>query len=183
MTFLVGSSVWLELLFDQNRAEEVHRFLETTPMAELAISEFSVYSIGIALVRNSLDDAFVQFVSDSLEGTALNRLRLETTNLKGIVAARKQCGKARPDNSQLRCPFRPDQTGPDDAGRSGQATREMTVCVVRLPKVTRTPSSNCRFREEKHQDERACCPNGTCWRWVTRNRCGGNFNSLCALNK
>jgi uncharacterized protein len=92
MTFLVDSSVWLELLFDQSRAEEVRRFLETTPMAELAIGEFSVYSIGIALVRNGLDDAFVQFVSDSLEGTALNRVRLDTADLKEIIAARKRFG-------------------------------------------------------------------------------------------
>ena len=74
MTYLLDSNVWLELLFEQERAEDVRRFLETEPMAQLAISEFSVYSIGIALSRNGLEDAFVQFISDTLEGTALRTL-------------------------------------------------------------------------------------------------------------
>ena len=90
MTFLLDSNIWLELLFDQERAEEVRRFLETTPMAQIAISEFSVYSIGIALARNRLEDAFVQFISDTLEGTALDRIRLDTTDLKEIMNVRKR---------------------------------------------------------------------------------------------
>jgi len=61
-------------------------------MEELAISEFSVYSIGIALVRNGLEDAFVQFLSDSLEGTALNRVQIDTADLKKIIAVRKRFG-------------------------------------------------------------------------------------------
>ena len=90
MTFLLDSNIWLELLFDQERAEEVRRFLETTPMAQIAISEFSVYSIGIALAHNRLEDAFVRFVSDTLEETALVRIRLDTTDLKEIMNVRKR---------------------------------------------------------------------------------------------
>ena len=90
MTYLLDSNVWLELLFEQERAEDVRRFLETEPMAQLAISEFSVYSIGIALSRNGLEDAFVQFISDTLEGTALGRIRLDTANLKEIMNVRKR---------------------------------------------------------------------------------------------
>ena len=52
MTYLLDSNVWLELLFEQERAEDVRRFLETVPMAQIAISEFSLCSIGIALARN-----------------------------------------------------------------------------------------------------------------------------------
>jgi len=90
MTYLLDANIWLELLFEQERAEDVRRFLETVPMAEIAISEFSVYSIGIALARNGLEDAFVQFVSDTLEGTTLARIRLDTTDLKEIMNVRKR---------------------------------------------------------------------------------------------
>lgn len=61
-------------------------------MAQLAVSEFSVYSIGIALANNNLEAAFVRFVEDTLEGTALNRLRLDTAGLKEIVNVRKAFG-------------------------------------------------------------------------------------------
>jgi len=59
-------------------------------MAQIAMSEFSVYSIGIALARSGLENAFVQFVSDTLEGTALDRIRLDTTDLKEIMHVRKR---------------------------------------------------------------------------------------------
>jgi len=90
MTYLIDSNVWLELLFEQERADDVRRFLETEPMAQMAISEFSVYSIGIALTRSGLEDAFVRFVSDTLEGTALVRIRLDTADLKEIMNVRKR---------------------------------------------------------------------------------------------
>jgi predicted nucleic acid-binding protein len=90
MTYLLDSNVWLELLFEQERAEDVRRFLETVPMAQIAISEFSVYSIGIALARNGLEKAFIQFVSDTLEGTALARIRLDTLDLKEVMKVRKR---------------------------------------------------------------------------------------------
>ena len=90
MTYLLDSNVWLELLFEQDRAEDVRRFLETVPMAQIAISEFSVYSIGIALARNGLEKVFVQFVSDTLEGTALDRIRLDTADLKEVMSVRKR---------------------------------------------------------------------------------------------
>jgi predicted nucleic acid-binding protein len=90
MTYLLDSNIWLELLFEQERADDVRRFLETVPMAQVAISEFSVYSIGIALARSGLENAFVQFVSDTLEGTTLARIRLDTTDLKEIMSVRKR---------------------------------------------------------------------------------------------
>ncbi len=90
MTYLLDSNVWLELLFEQERAEDVRRFLESMPMAQIAISEFSVYSIGIALARSGLENAFVQFVSDALERTVLVRIRLDTTDLKEVMSVRKR---------------------------------------------------------------------------------------------
>jgi len=47
----VDSNVWLERLLEQARADEVREFLNNTDAAELTISEFSLYSIGIALCR------------------------------------------------------------------------------------------------------------------------------------
>ena len=51
LMFLVDSNVWLELLLEQQKADEVRQFLEGVDAAELAISEFSLYSIAIILCR------------------------------------------------------------------------------------------------------------------------------------
>ena len=90
MTYLLDSNIWLEVIFDQGRSEEVRQLLEAVPMAQLAITEFSIYSVGIALARNGLEEAFVQFVADTLEGTALNLIRLDTEELKKIMNVRKR---------------------------------------------------------------------------------------------
>ena len=37
-----------------------------------------------------MEYAFVQFVSDTLEGTALERTRLDTTDLKEVMSVRKR---------------------------------------------------------------------------------------------
>jgi hypothetical protein len=49
--FLVDTSVWLELLLEQQKADEVRQFLARHEGIELAITEFSLYSIGIILTR------------------------------------------------------------------------------------------------------------------------------------
>jgi hypothetical protein len=90
MTYLLDSNIWLEVIFEQGRAEEVRQLLEAVPMAQLAITEFSIYSVGIALARNGLEETFVRFVADTLEGTALNRIRLDTEELKKIMNVRKR---------------------------------------------------------------------------------------------
>lgn len=59
--YLVDTNVWLELLLDQEHAGDVRRFLDQIQPAELALSEFSLYSIGIILTRLSKDAFHLDF--------------------------------------------------------------------------------------------------------------------------
>jgi hypothetical protein len=92
MTYLLDANVWLEMLFGQERADEVRRFLQSVEPDEIAISEFSVYSIGVVVARAKRDAVFVQFVSDILEGASTTRIRLDTADLKDAIGARKRFG-------------------------------------------------------------------------------------------
>ena len=49
--FLIDTNVWLELLLEQENSNQVRAFLESVDADQLAISEFSLYSIGIILTR------------------------------------------------------------------------------------------------------------------------------------
>ena len=49
--YLIDTNIWLELLLDQEKAQEVHKFFESIESHLLAITEFSLYSIGIILTR------------------------------------------------------------------------------------------------------------------------------------
>ncbi len=77
MQFLVDTNIGLELLLNQQQAQEVRQLFEEREGSDFAITEFSLYSIGIVLTRLSKDEAFAQFIADALEqaGTRGNRHR------------------------------------------------------------------------------------------------------------
>lgn len=88
----VDANVWLELLLQQERAEEVQGFLDVVPLDELAITEFSICAIGLLLTRAKRDDLFMRFVSDLLLDTGITRIALDGMGLKDTVVARKRFG-------------------------------------------------------------------------------------------
>jgi CRISPR-associated protein Cas1 len=57
MKYLVDTNVWLELLLDQDRVPEVRRFFHHIWGPEAALTEFTLYSIGIRRFSLVLDFA------------------------------------------------------------------------------------------------------------------------------
>ena len=49
--YLVDTNVWLELFLEQEKAAEVRRFFQQVEARLIAITEFSLYSIGVILTR------------------------------------------------------------------------------------------------------------------------------------
>lgn len=49
--YLVDSNVWLELLLDQENAEEVRQFLQKVETNDISMTEFTLYSIGLITTR------------------------------------------------------------------------------------------------------------------------------------
>jgi len=87
--FLVDTNVWLELLLEQERAGEVERFLDATEARLLSLTEFTLYSLGIILTRLKKDGVFREFVTDTLEDSGVDRIRLGTGELKDLLAIRQ----------------------------------------------------------------------------------------------
>lgn len=79
MSYLVDSSVWLEALLKQEQAETAARFLRLAEPSELAISEFSLSSIGIILTtREDRPADYIAFLADLVEtGVAVAALDLD----------------------------------------------------------------------------------------------------------
>lgn len=46
MKYLIDTTIWLELLLKQEKAEEVSIFLDKIETEEIAISDFALHSIG-----------------------------------------------------------------------------------------------------------------------------------------
>ena len=74
--FLIDTNVWLELLLEQDKAGDVRQFLQAIEGRLLAITDFSVYSIGIILTRLKKDVLFEDFLSDTIEDSGVKRIYL-----------------------------------------------------------------------------------------------------------
>jgi predicted nucleic acid-binding protein len=81
LTFLVDTNVWLELLLEQERANEVRRFLEAAESRSLSVSDFTVHSIGVVMTRLKEEAAFKQFLSDTVEDSGMKSIRLDIPDL------------------------------------------------------------------------------------------------------
>lgn len=85
MTFLIDTNVWLELLLRQEKAEEVEKFIQSTPASLFSISDFSLYSMGVLLTRLKKDAVYQDFLSDTIEDSAVARICLTTADLKSVL--------------------------------------------------------------------------------------------------
>lgn len=85
MMYLLDTNILLELLLNQKKADEVERLLLETPQEMLCISEFSLDSIGVALVRRVIHDIFLKAVEDMLLVGGIRLLRLGPEDMQKVI--------------------------------------------------------------------------------------------------
>ena len=85
--YLVDTNVWLERLLDQERSEEVGRFLDQTPPAQYCLTEFAFYSIGITLIHLAKKDLLLKFARDTISDLTVLLVRLGPQDIERVVAA------------------------------------------------------------------------------------------------
>jgi predicted nucleic acid-binding protein len=88
--YLLDTNIILELLLNQDQADEVEQFLHATEPGKLHISEFSLYSFGILLTRPKMHDTFTQMTNDLLISGGVQILRLGVEDMQTVVAASQQ---------------------------------------------------------------------------------------------
>jgi len=65
MMFLVDTNIFLEILLNQDKAEDCKNFLENNA-GTTSITDFSLHSVGISLFKHEKEDVFEKFVNDVL---------------------------------------------------------------------------------------------------------------------
>ncbi len=63
--YLVDTNIFLEILLKQAKSEKCKNFLDNN-IGELNITDFSLHSIGVILLRQNEDELFLKFLKDSL---------------------------------------------------------------------------------------------------------------------
>ena len=74
--YLLGTNILLELLLNQKKADEVERLLLETPPEMLSVSEFTIDSIGVILIRRIMHDIFLKAMEDMLLVGGIRLMRL-----------------------------------------------------------------------------------------------------------
>ena len=90
--FLLDTNIWLELLLEQEKADQVRRLLEAEEAWRFALTDFSLHSVGVVLTRLKKDGLFLDFLSDTLEDSAVRVIRLDTADLKGVPSVCRRFG-------------------------------------------------------------------------------------------
>jgi len=88
--YLLDTNIFLELILDQEKADDVEKFLRSVQKEKLYISEFSLYSVGIILFRQKLYDIFIRFVDDLIFTYGIHLVKLAPKDIKQLVEAAKQ---------------------------------------------------------------------------------------------
>ena len=92
MPYQLDTNILLEFLLDQEKADDVERFLSVIPDESLFVTEFSVHSIGVLLLRRKLHAGFVRFVEDILVTGAITMIRLEMEDLLSVSKTAERTG-------------------------------------------------------------------------------------------
>ena len=92
MRFLVDTNIWLELLLNQQRAQEVRQLFEAREGPDFSITEFSLYSIGVALTRLNKGEAFARFIADVLEQAGTRVVRLGLAEMRDVLRVHDRFG-------------------------------------------------------------------------------------------
>ncbi|HKP13372.1 MAG TPA: PIN domain-containing protein [Blastocatellia bacterium] len=82
--YLLDTNILLELLLNQKKAGDVERLLLNIPAQTLYLTEFSLYSIGIILIRQKKHSSFVSMVEDLIERAGVSVLRLLPGDLREV---------------------------------------------------------------------------------------------------
>jgi len=92
MNYLLDTNIWLELLLDQEKRDEVHSFLRRTEASKLAISDFALYSVGILLARFKKPALLRRFLGDILAPSGINVVRLAPDQMVRLPSVIRRFG-------------------------------------------------------------------------------------------
>ncbi len=85
MTYLIDTNVFLEILLEQENYEAALSFIRGNK--ELYMSDFSLHSIGVILLRLEKPDVFLDFLEDMVTSGYIGIRRLFPEDLPDLIDA------------------------------------------------------------------------------------------------
>jgi predicted nucleic acid-binding protein len=83
--YLLDTNIWLERLLEQERYREVELFFQRISSEHLHITDFSLHSIAIILLRLEKGEILDQFIEDLFMHGAVTLVRLDPVDFSHIL--------------------------------------------------------------------------------------------------
>jgi predicted nucleic acid-binding protein len=82
---LIDTNIVLELLLEREKAESVRAFFQRIPTSEIVISDFSLHSIGILLLKIKKPEVLRSFIEDLIISGGVHVLSLNPQEILDAV--------------------------------------------------------------------------------------------------
>ena len=82
---LIDTNIIIELLLEQEKAKDVRKFFDEIPSSEIFISDFSLHSIGIFLLKIKMPDVLRRFIEDLIMFGDIQVLSLNSSELIDVM--------------------------------------------------------------------------------------------------
>jgi predicted nucleic acid-binding protein len=86
LKYLIDTNIWLESLLNQARAEEVRQFLQSVSSYKLLITDFSLHSIGVIMIRLNKSVEFIEFITDLFIDGSVIIVSVQPGEMQKLVA-------------------------------------------------------------------------------------------------
>jgi predicted nucleic acid-binding protein len=83
--YLVDTNIWLERLLNQDKADEVGRFLNLVPARDLSITDFTFHSICLILTRLTQSNTLLDFVQDVFVDGGVNMVSVKPGDTRLLI--------------------------------------------------------------------------------------------------
>jgi predicted nucleic acid-binding protein len=87
MRLLIDTNIFLEVILEQERADEARALLALTETHEFFISDYSFHSIGVLLFRRKRYEDFQVFVNDMILNAGTTLISLAAEDMTGVIEA------------------------------------------------------------------------------------------------
>lgn len=85
MKLLLDANIILEILLNQNQAQEARLLLARIDEHEMTISLFSLHAIGVSLIRQKKHQAYRDFLEEMIRDDGLVVLSIESEELEKVI--------------------------------------------------------------------------------------------------
>ena len=92
MKLLLDTNIFLEVILDQERANEARTLLSEVEGHEFFISDYSLHSIGLLLFRRGKHEVFRKFLKDMILGVGVAVITLSAQEMESLIEAAQRFG-------------------------------------------------------------------------------------------